>query len=166
MRRFIGGILIVAASAAVGMAKVRDLKRRRDSLRELLSSFELLQAEITFKKTALPEAFARLALNKRTGALFKGVCEGLGAGVDSAWEKSLDRCVRGLCLSAEDRDLMRSMAGRLGKTDTAGQLAHIGYISERLKAQERAAAEEYRGQAGLYGTGSILVGVLSVLLLI
>ncbi len=145
---------------------MQELKRRRDSLREIISAFELLKTEITFKKTSLPEAFEKLAKNTKSGELFSGVCKGLDGGMEKAWESSLKNCSRKLCLVADDRELLLSTGARLGKTDTAGQLAHIDYITERLKAQEKSAAEEYRGQAGLYGTGGVLVGILSVLLLI
>lgn len=166
MQKLIGAGLIVAAFFTIGYLKSYELKKRRDSLRSIISDFEILTAEISFSKNTLTESFRKIEVHGKTGIIFFEAAENIGQyGIGHAWKKSINDNAGNLGFSKEDAEVLLSAGNRIGKTDMENQIAYLKNTIELLKIQEQSANEEYNKLARLYQTGCLLIGALIALLL-
>lgn len=147
MLKFLGAAMVVAASGLSGLAVAGSYARRPRELRALRSALQMLETEITYGATRLPEAFEIVAnrCDQMVGPLFKQAGRELaamsGASADEAWEKALAVYYPVSALKPQDHAILVSLGRSLGRSDCADQVKHLRLTMEQV-AQEAANAEE------------------------
>lgn len=147
MLKFLGAFMVVAASGLSGLAVAGNYARRPRELRALRSALQMLETEITYGATRLPEAFETVAsrCDQSVGQLFKqaGVELAAMSGVSAteAWEKALAGYYPASALKPQDHSILISLGRSLGRSDCADQVKHLRLTMEQV-AQEAANAEE------------------------
>lgn len=170
MMRLLGAILLTCGAAAIGFSAAAALTRRARGLRALLGGLELLERELSFRLTPLPDLFARLARQATPPAagFFTACREGLETlgerSMDQIWAEALAR--RPMALSPEDHAILLELGGVLGRFDGPGQREALGEIRARLLHQAERAEEESRRMGRVYGALGLTAGSFLVILLL
>ncbi|NPV52541.1 MAG: stage III sporulation protein AB [Firmicutes bacterium] len=169
--KLLGVALVVLASWLTGNAIASNLQRRVQELRSLRRCFALLETEIAYTATPLPEAFLRIARGAppQIGAIFAGVRELLvssqGYTAGEAWEATLNRAYDFTALDREDREVLESLGRFLGASGRDDQVRHIRLVCEQLRDREARAVEEAEKGARMWRFLALGSGLIVVLLL-
>ena len=160
--------------SAVGLSSCnnRRLRRQIAEIRQLQQLFQLLQGEIEYQCTALPEAFRRCA------AHLQGECERWiqrvgqrleeyeGIGFQEIWEEELEKFYRNTVLSEESLMNLKQLGSQFAFVDRDTQIRGIQLCAERLTEEESRLTRELPRKLKT-GTGLVLLaGCFLVILLI
>lgn len=170
MFRLMGAALLIAGSAALGLAGVGRLDGRVRDLQGLLAGVEVLQRELGWRLAPIPEAL-ELAAGAAGGraARFFHWCAGQSAELGGrsfrqVWEEGLDICQ--LRLDREDREPVEQLGAVLGRYDGDSQRQALEHTSSRLERRQFLAAEERRRMGRVYSVLGMTAGLFLVILLI
>ena len=139
--------MVVAASGLSGLAVAGSYAKRPRELRALRSALQMLETEITYGATCLPEALVTVATRSDVlvRPLFKqaGVELAAMSGVSAAeaWEKALAGYYPTSALKPQDHAILTNLGRSLGRSDCADQVKHLRLTMEQV-TQEAANAEE------------------------
>ncbi|MEW6082627.1 MAG: stage III sporulation protein AB [Bacillota bacterium] len=169
--RILGSLLVVAALSVLGEVGAASLRERTATLRRLQSALEILQTEISFLKTPLPEAL------RRVGQLTGGAVaeffiaagrriQDSGLPAERGWREALEEFSASTSLTAEDSEVLRGLGKTLGISDRLDQSRHLDLARERLAALEAQAREDEARNSRIYRYLGILSGLALVLLLL
>lgn len=168
--KLLGALLVIGASGFIGQVVSQNYLARAGQLRELGSLLGVLETEISYLKTPLPEIFDRLAATNRgaCASLFREtrnlLLSGEGYTAREAWEIALERSYPFTALSTEDRAILLAFGRSLGNSGSEEQVKHIRELREYLKLQEARAREEGERNARVWGYLGVGTGLLLVLL--
>jgi stage III sporulation protein AB len=172
MIKIIGCIVILIASSGFGYIAGSRFKYRVKELRLLMVSLQMLETEMTYTNTPLPEAFESVYLKSSTpiNFIFKKVSQSLKnhtfSTVGEAFEKALLDCKDIMALSTEDIDILKSFGHTLGSSDIDGQIKSFKMVLKQLETQEAKAEEDRSKNEKMYKNLGFLAGIaVSVLLL-
>lgn len=160
--------LVVGGTTCLGQILASGLRRRPDELQALQTSLRVLETEIDYGATPLPEALDRVARCSRGPAreLFAAAAamlgRGDGRGAGTAWAAALCRVEPGTAWSARDVEILLALGTCLGNSYREDQLRHLRLCQERLAAAEA----EARDTAGRSARLAQYLGVLSGLALV
>ena len=163
MVRIIGAVMAGAACAYFGFKQRLTLKKRAESLADIVTSLEVLENEISFSVNRLAKAF-KAADRCGVFTLAAENIENLGAG--AALKKAVGEMQDKLCLTDADCAALMTLSANLGRTDREGQIKNIRYVKSLIAAQQTAAETEYNRRAKLYSSGGLLIGAAVVIVLI
>lgn len=158
-----GSLLIMAATSYVGWQVAGTYARRPRHLRDLQTGLAVLQTEIEYGGTPLPEALvvtARAAgpavgpIFQRTATLLK---HGGGMTAGEALKAALGEAADHTALTDPDHEVLLALAAVLGSSGRQDQVRHLQLARQRL-AGEEARAEEHRAR---YERLARYLGVLS-----
>ncbi len=172
MFKLIGSVLIILSSSSLGyMIGMRYSMRVRE-IKLLKISLQMLETEIAYSNTPLPEALKivckkskhpiNIIFNKAAANLGKKDCVSVG----DAFCKSLDDAKGMYSLIDEDIDILRSFGHSLGSSDVDGQIKSFSLIIKELDAQEIKAEEMRKKNENMYKNLGFLAGVAITILLI
>ena len=170
MLRMAGAVLLTCGAAALGFSAAGALTRRVASLRALLGALELMDRELSFRLTPVPELLDRLASQAAApaGPFFAACRDGLGAlgeqSLAGIWRRAL--ADRPMDLSREDQDILGELGEILGRYDGPGQREALGEIRTRLGRQLEGAQEESRRMGRVYGALGLTAGSMLAILLL
>lgn len=170
MIKLLGAVLLTCGAAAIGFSAAGQLRRRVRGLRAVLGALELLERELSFRLTPLPDLLACLARQAAPPASgFFAACreglEGLGEQpMAQIWADALARCP--MDLSQEDSQILLELGGVLGRYDGPGQQEALAEIRARLLHQAEQAEEESRRMGRVYGALGLTAGSFVVILLL
>lgn len=171
MIKLIGGLLIVTASGLAGWKKAGLYSRRPRELRQLIAALQMLETDITYVATPLPEALARAA--EQIGAPVSILLEriagelqtGSGRPAREAWSESLQWYHQRSSLSDSDLSIVRGLGNSIGISDREDQGKHIRLAAEQLKAALTAAEEAAQKNVKMWNYVGLLGGLVIVLAL-
>ena len=170
MLRMFGAILLTIGAAAVGFSAAGSLRRRVVSLRALIGALELMDRELAFRLTPIPELFA--LLSQRTQAPACDFFAHCLSGMERLGEQTLSQIWHtaltsySMDLHGEDRDALEALGEVLGRYDGPGQRAALEEIHARLIRCLSHAEEEFLRMGRVYGALGLTAGsFLAVLLL-
>ena len=152
MLKLLGVLLLAGGTAAAGFCAAGQLTKRARALQALLGALELMERELSFRLTPMPELLERLSRQADPPAdgLFAGCREGLS----SLGERSLAELWKAgvrqpaLLLEAEELALLDGLGQVLGSYDGEGQLAALDQTlpmrlrSDRASASARSSAAQ------------------------
>jgi len=170
--KIIGSIIVVAASSFIGFFISKDCSKRPLQLRILQGLMQMLENEIRFLSSYIPDAFKRIyeSVDNPVAEFFKATIENLnddsGLNASQAWEMAISNNIFKTALNGEDRDILVSFGKMLGNSDIEGQIKNIGFILHQLNLQEKKAEENKRKNETLFKTLGFLGGIAVVLILI
>lgn len=170
--KVVGSVLILGATSYTGWQVGGSYARRPVELRDLQTALAILQTEVEYGATPLPQALqsAARAAGPAVAPLFAATAERLAAGggitPGDAMRAVLAEGLPGSALKPEDLDIMRALAGVLGASGRDDQVRHLALARERLAGQEARAAEMRTRYEKLARYAGVLSGAALVLILI
>lgn len=170
MIRLLGAVLLTGGSAALGFSAVRHLDGRVHDLRELVAGLEVMERELQWKMTPLPELLLRAAeeTDGQPSHFFdlsgRGAEHLNGRSFSKVWHQAAEACQ--MRLETADLCLLEQLGGVLGRYDAESQKQALAASVSRLEEQ-RVQAEEQRARLGkVYGMLGVTAGVFLMILLI
>ena len=163
MIKLIGAILITGGMASAGIAAVHKLSARIDLIARLLSALEIMQSEICFRLTPIPEVAEIISKGSRgeVKAMFDIVAEGaknLGShSLNTIWGKAVSETCK--LLNPEEMYVVVGLGNSLGRYDSENQVSAIEYVRRRLERCLTDAEAEKKRQGRMYGALGLLCGL-------
>lgn len=170
--KLIGSLMVICASSLIGCALAKDLKARKQELRQLQGQICMLENEIRYMSNPLADAFEKIAESNsgKTAAIFQKAAEIMkneaGASASDAWKRAVEACISHTSLNKEDEKIIKSFANMLGGSDTEGQLKNIRNFIGMLERQQKNADERCSSTAPVYRKLGVLFGITIVILLL
>lgn len=168
--KLFGALLILAASGYAGILVAKTYWQRPRDLKILQVGLQLLETEITYARTALPQALAEIAKQTRppVAQFFQEVSDnllnGLGVTGQEAWNQSLV-VLQETALTKQDIELVATLGNALGRSDVEDQCKHLHLTQQRLANTITQAEQECDKNARLWSYLGFCVGALVVVLL-
>jgi stage III sporulation protein AB len=170
--KIIGGLMVFAACSLIGIAAANKYSFRPKDIRRFRSSVQMLETEIIYGCTPLPQAFNNISA-KVEGPLkkfYSMISEDLNVGnsysLDDSWSKGVDRLLHETRLKNIDRELISEFGRVLGSSDREDQKKHFELFYIQLKQHEEVAEEERSKNERMYKTLGILSGLVIFILLV
>lgn len=155
----------------MGLIVASSYGRRVQNLRQLISFLQLLESEIQYARTTLPNVITFLApqFSGAIGEFLTVLCAGLsnhtGERFSTIWDEGVQSLGQnGLPQTALDD--LRSLGSILGTSDAVEQSKHLKHLLHRLDQALKVAEEEREKQTRLWQYLGFSAGMLIVLLLI
>ena len=170
--KIIGGLMILAACSLAGIAAANRFSFRPKDIRRFRSSVQMLETEIIYGCTPLPQALNNIS-TKVEGPLkkfYSMISEDLNGGnsysLDVSWSKGADKLFKDTRLKNTDRELIAEFGKVLGSSDREDQKKHFELFYIQLKQHEEVAEEERGKNEKMYKTLGILSGLVIFILLV
>jgi stage III sporulation protein AB len=169
--KLIGGLLVVSATGLAGWAVARVYARRPVELRLFISALQLLETEITYVTTPLPDALDRVAQQVEfpVALFFRRVARELGqqAGCSAreVWNRALEWYFHKSALVRNDLGILRGLGNNIGISDRDDQGKHLRLAAEQLKMALVAAEESASKNVKMWNYIGLLGGLIIVLAL-
>lgn len=168
----LGICLILAAAGGAGWSYCRQIRQKLEQVRQLQQLLLLLQGEVQYHCSTLPEAF------ERCGRQGSGICGRWlaetgrrlnameGVGFQELWEQQLRELQKVTVLPDANIEELKRLGNQLSYPDKETQLGAMELYSRRLKEQEECLTRELPVKMKLGTTLGILAGMFLVILLI
>lgn len=172
LAKLIGSALIIGATTCAGWAAAARYAKRPAQLRDLQTGLAILQTEVEYGATPLPEALERAAraAGPPVGAIFAECASRLrrggGATAGEALEAALDAAAGATYLGPEELSAMRALGAVLGASGRADQIRHLQLARRRLEAEEARARDERQRYERMARYLGVLSGAALVLILV
>lgn len=162
-------ILIMAICTLLGGYFSEKLRQKCRFLKDIAYMLEELRLMIEFESAEVAEIIDRLTKNKRLSELgfLKKISEEIqiGSDIGSLWENSVE-CQQYGFLNDEEKEFIKDIGRKLGKSDTGGQLNAIRYEKLELEKMIRSADEDNCRKSKLYRSLGVLCGAFIVIMFI
>ncbi|OPX86579.1 MAG: stage III sporulation protein SpoAB [Pelotomaculum sp. PtaB.Bin104] len=171
MLKLVGAFLVVTASGLSGLSVARNYRRRPRELRSLRAALQMLETEISYGTTFLPEALQQVSARceRTTAALFSGAAAELstmsGLTAAEAWDRALRKYYPGTALKPGDLAVLQRFGASLGISDREDQIKHLHLVMEQIDAETADAENESARNVKLWSYLGFIGGILVVLLL-
>ncbi|MCF8009742.1 MAG: stage III sporulation protein AB [Clostridiales bacterium] len=170
MFKLIGALMIVSCTGIMGMIKAREYAMRPRELRSMQSALQMLETEIIYGATPLPEALEYVAerCEKNISRLFRQVEQELivshGCTVKEAWDRALYLYAPPF-FQKGDTSILSQLGNCLGMSDREDQSKHLHLAMEQLKLETTSAKEKAKSQVKLWNYMGFLAGLMIVTIL-
>ncbi|AET66698.1 Stage III sporulation protein AB (spore_III_AB) [Desulfosporosinus orientis DSM 765] len=165
-----GCIVLIASCGCLGLWLAYRIRRRPLELRECSMALALLDTEIVWGATPLPEAFS--IVKERSDRPWQGFFAELqerlvrGESAGSAWKETMTNQKDKFCLKTEDWLVIADVGKGLGRSDRSEQHKQIELVQRQLLLiKEQAEIWAYK-QAKMWTYLGFLGGIAGVLILI
>ena len=163
-----GAVLIIAGTTFLGRERAECFLLRAKELRLLRQAVLLLEGEIGYTLTLLPEALRRVADNSDEPVknLLRQTADKLQKGQNAAlaWTASLEEARSDFSLKLSDWEILRRLGSSLGLLDCTSQLKQLALTREYLLKQEEEAKIEGEKKAYLWRYFGTALGFMLVIL--
>lgn len=169
--KMVGGLLVMAATSCIGLEAAQRFQRRPRQLRELQSSLQMLETEISYTQTPLPKALEKIAHNIKgcAGDFFfiirNRIADIPGTTVREAWHQGMEYLREHSALTECDQQLLDNFGATLGVSDRQNQIKHLKLVMAQLAAAESKAWDEKLKNERMFKALGILGGLAIVILL-
>lgn len=170
--KMIGSIMVIISSSILGYLLSEDCSKRPLQLKTLQNMIQMLENEIRFLSSCIPDAFKRIgqSTDDPVAYFFIASCEYLtndsGLNASKSWEMAVENNIWNTALNKEDKGILINFGRMLGNSDSEGQIKNIRLLLEQLSLQEEKAEENKKKNETLYKTIGFLGGIATVLALI
>lgn len=165
--KILGVIFVVTSSVIVGIHIGKILKQRCSYIRQMIDAFQVLENEISFGSTPLPEAF--MYASEATEGKLKSILNDVSTRMTKNCWKTPKRAMEEALLAVSDGfgdDILIDLAERVGKYDVQTQLAGIHIAKQRAEQTLRTLESEYGAKSRTYRTLSVCAGMAVAILLL
>ena len=169
--KMLGSSMIIAATSWIGFQIAHQYQQRPLQLREIQSSFQMLETEISYGLTPLPRALERVAKLHQgiVGDLFAQTRANLAASpgitVRDAWSEAIQKLSNRLALKSSDREILINFGSTLGISDRTDQVKHLKLAMAQLANAEIKAWDDKEKNERMYKSLGLLGGLAIVILL-
>jgi len=160
---------LILGFGILGLIKANRIKNRPRELRELINALSLLDTEIFWGVTPLPEAFA--VLRDRVEQPWKGFFAQLeirlrkGENAFTAWEICCKEYQNKTCLLEDDWKILRSIGKGLGRSDRNEQHKQLQLAQKHLISVDEKARQEADSKAKVWTYLGFLGGLAIVIVI-
>lgn len=171
MIKLIGSALVIAAATLVGYRIAGRYANRSKQLRQFVTAMRVLETEIHYAATPLPQALQRIGhlLPAPVSAFFLEAAaklrDGRGLKASEAWQEALTEQKSALALNAADYEVLFNFGQTLGISDRQDQIKHIHLAVAHLNAEETNARDEQQRNEKMWKYLGPLMGLAVVILL-
>jgi stage III sporulation protein AB len=165
-----GALLTVLACGWVGLIVAKNYRNRPWELRYLGSALQMLETEIVYASTPLPEALKKIAERVEFPVAFlfevasTTLKTGEGGTADEAWITAVNKFMQVSSLIKIDLDILISFGHSLGASDKSEQVKILQLTREQLKHQEISAEAERMKNEQIWRLFGFLIGLVIVFL--
>lgn len=170
--KLIGGFMVFIACSLLGIAASNRYSYRPKDIRRFRSSIQMLETEILYGCTPLPQALKNIS-NKVEGPLkkfYSMISEDLICGrnysFENAWKNGADNLLKDTCLKKGDKELITDFGKVLGSSDREDQKKHFELFYILLKQNENTAEDERQKNEKMYRTLGFLSGIVIFIILV
>lgn len=163
MLRQTGSLMLAAACAMYGAELAAALRRRRDFMREFVTSLSVIETEIIFCARPLGEIFKKLDNKKLYGLFTECAAEIDKCGIKAAWEAAARQAAQCADLPKSCVDTLMQIGSELGRSDKEGQKKAIKRTAALADAAAAEADEEYKRMGRVYRGCGLLAGALCII---
>lgn len=166
MLKWLGILLLVAACLLLGSKQTASLRERVKIWEQASRLAGMLETRIAYSTRPIPQLLNELyRTDNLTALLFlPELCHCAPEKMAECWQTSVEKNLT--VLSPPDRELLAAFGVPLGRTDTAGQIAHCRAYAARFEERRTAAAADLSEKGRLYPLLGLLAGLALALLLI
>ena len=170
IKLFLGIVIII--SSMVGIAIANRYAMRPAQLRALQSGINILQTEILYFSSPLPEALHKVskAISDDISIIFnrasKGLMEKKRYTINEVWTRAVEDSMDTTALTEEDKVILINFGLGLGNSDKESQVRHFQLIMEQIKKQEVKAEEIRKKNEKLYKSLGVLGGMAITVLIL
>ena len=169
--KWVGALLIIFASAAIGRFFAMAYRDRPRQLRQLRTALQSLETEITYGLSPIGEAAERLAgqLPEPGKSLFATFADRLNSGnyhLPAAWKAALDEVWPHTALKNAESEILRQFGETLGQSDRENQQKQIRLVLSHLEREENDAREDQGRYEKMLNSLGLLAGLLLALILL
>ncbi|AGF56500.1 stage III sporulation protein SpoIIIAB [Clostridium saccharoperbutylacetonicum] len=172
MFKIIIAIGIFLISTYIGFIYGDTFKKRQDQLREILKALTILENDIVYGTTPLPEALENLysKINNPLNNLIKAIADRLIKGdVESVYQGALEE-FKGLenefYLNEADKEIMADFLKSLGSSGVLGQKKIFALAVEGIRMNLREAEDIAKKNIKLYRYLGVCLGAMIVIFII
>lgn len=162
-------ILIMLICTLIGGYFSVRLKKKCRFLKDIAYLLEEVRLMIEFESAEVSEMIKRLTKNQRLSELgfLKKISSEMNIGTEFSrlWENAVEYQQYSF-LSNEEKEFIKDIGRKLGKSDIIGQLNAIKYEQFELEKMIRSADEENSVKSKLYSSLGVLCGAFIVILFI
>ncbi|MDR3541849.1 MAG: stage III sporulation protein AB [Desulfosporosinus sp.] len=166
----LGCVALIVGCGSFGLWKASRIRRRPSELRACLMALALLDTEIVWGVTPLPEAFS--IVKERTDppwqTFFAELQERLERGepANLAWKETISTQNEHFCLQQQDWQVIRDVGKGLGRSDSQEQHKQLELVQHQLTLIKDQAGIWSEKQAKMWSYLGFLCGIAGVLILI
>lgn len=170
MIKLIISLTIIGCSSLIGFIYANAFIDRTKLLGSLLSTLQMLETEILYSATPLPELLKKVAkkskpeisnillatsdtLYKKEGLLFADV-----------WEKAVEKETEYTSFTKEDIEILVTLGKNMGISDSKDQIKHIHLTMEEVKRSYEQSIVMQNKNVKLYRNLGILLGITIVII--
>jgi len=167
--RYIGAIIVFASCGAFGFLKAANCRREERVMTELTRLLDLMQCELEYRLTPLPQICADLA-KEATGCLQK-VFIALTQELEGQIAPNAAACMQAALSAVRDlppvvQNALMSLGNSFGKFDLAGQMNEISAVKQHCTAHLQQLRDHQDVRLRSYQTLGLCVGAgLAILFL-
>lgn len=167
-----GCAAVLTACTGIGFFAASEVGRREEQLRALYAAFLLIQGDIRYQKSSLPEAFLTAAGRQQGdfSDFFASVAQRLYAHETESFEQvfceELHKSCRQSALKKKDIALLEQLSGMCGRMDAELSITALDWYLEQSAQVIKELAQENGGKMALCRRMGILVGLFLLVLLI
>jgi len=166
----IGCVALIAGCGSLGLWLAHRIRQRPVELRGCLMALALLDTEIVWGSTPLPEAFC--LVKERTDQPWQGFFAELqerlqrGESASLAWKATIAKRNQDFCLKQEDWQVISDVGKGLGRSDSREQHKQLELVQRQLALMKEQAGMWSDKQAKMWSYLGFLCGIAGVLILI
>jgi stage III sporulation protein AB len=170
MIQFFGALLLAGGATALGLGAANQLGARTNTLRAMCDALQMMERELSFRLTPMPELLNRVAkgASPPAAAFFNACAKELSTStpltMSAIWDCALGEKLPDL--SAEDRRILCPLGNILGRFDVDCQREALSAAIQELERAKLQAEEIHRRQGKVYSILGLVSGAFFVILLI
>ena len=166
MYKLIGALIIILVFTLGGISKAFALKIRIKNLNQFRNLFEDLKFEINLKSTELPDAVKRIGKKYNNECFINWSSLMESSGAEPAFYQSLESQLPRYRLNKNDTGVIKCIVASLGRLDMESQISRLDCGIASLDKYINEVTGMCNEKTRLYVTGSVLLGVFTVILFI
>lgn len=171
MMKWIGALLLLAATTWVGFEFSKKLNDRPKQIRQLKNALQILEAEILYSQAPIIEACVSVAkqLPDPLALFFRSVSRDLKhnpTDLFQLWKKNIQEFWPLAAMGANEKEILLQFGRTLGQHDFNQQQKHIQLALTHLERELQEAQDHQYRYGKMVKSLGFLTGLLVILLLI
>ncbi|MFW5981205.1 MAG: stage III sporulation protein SpoIIIAB [bacterium] len=168
--KLIGATLILFSGTSIGWILSNIYINRIKELKELQLALSILETEISYGQTVLPEALKKTSklINKSFEELFYDSAEKLKKSRQDSfaeiWEQQIKKYNRKCDLNQQDLEILINWGQQIGCSDLESQIKINQLALKRLEQQEEKAHEIARKKVKIVRYAGVLISLMVIIL--
>ncbi|WP_018249942.1 stage III sporulation protein SpoIIIAB [Orenia marismortui] len=167
--KLLGALIIIISSSMMGFLMAQQYILRPKQLRELQTALQMLETEVSYGVTPLPEAFTKLAKNfsEPISNIFMATRDNLNSGIiaEDAWQNAINNVSNKTALVDEDIEILLDFGYNLGQTSIDEQVKYLNLTQHKLDNLYQQAFDEKEIKVKLWRYLGVLGGLFLAILI-